>query len=178
MNDLPVLPLPGLNGSRPTWLAPGRLLAGCSPALGTPGGTPQRVRTLLQAGIDTFFNLTLPNEHTDYLPVLNAEVRSLGVPPAAVQRFPLTADDLDIVHTLQRLLDALDEALNQQHRVFLHCWSGFGRTGVVGGCYLVRHGNTPQQALAWIDELRRGMQAPPIEDPALHSLVLQWQAGQ
>lgn len=178
MNDLlPPPPLPGLNGSRPAWLAPGRLLAGCSPALGAPDGTPQRVRALLQAGIDTFFNLTLPNEHTDYLSMLNAEAQRLGM-PVAVQRFPLTADDLDVIHTLQRLLDALDDALNRQRRVYLHCWSGFGRTGVAGGCYLVRHGSTPQQALAWIDQLRRELQAPPIEDPAPYSLVLQWQAGQ
>jgi len=177
MNDLPLPRLPGLNGSRPAWLVPGRLLAGCSPALGAPDDTPQRVRTLLQAGIDAFFNLTLPNEHTDYLSALNAEAQRLGI-HAAVQRFPLTADDLDVIHTLQGLLDALDEALDQQRRVYLHCWSGFGRTGVAGGCYLVRHGSTPKQALAWVNELRCGLQAPPIEDPAPYFLVLQWQAGQ
>jgi hypothetical protein len=177
MNDLPVPRLSGLNGRTPAWLAPGRLLAGCSPALGAPEDTPQRLHTLLQTGIDTFFNLTLPDEHIDYTTVLNAEVQRLGI-QAVVRRFPLTAEDLDILHTLQRLLDALDEALNQQHRVYLHCWSGFGRTGVAVGCYLVRHGSTPRQALAWIDQLRRGMQAPPIKDTAPYSLVLQWQPGQ
>ncbi len=177
MNDLPVPPLPGLNGSRPAWLVPGRLLAGCSPALGAPDDTPRRLRALLQAGIDTFFNLTQPDEHIDYLSVLNAEAQRLAI-PAAVQRFPLTADDLDILCTLQRLLDALDDALHRQRRVYLHCWSGFGRTGVAGGCYLVRHGSTPQQALAWVNDLRRGLQAPPIEDASPYSLVCEWQTGQ
>jgi hypothetical protein len=177
MNDLPLPRLPGLNGSRPAWLVPGRLLAGCSPALGAPDDTPLRLRSLLQAGIDTFFDLTLPDEHTNYWSVLNAEAQRMAM-NVSVQRVPLTADDLDITHTLQRLLNALDETLNQQHRVYLHCWSGFGRTGVAGGCYLVRHGSTPQQALAWVNELRCGLLAPPIEDPAPYSLILEWQPGQ
>lgn len=177
MNDLPVPRLPGLNGRQPTWLVPGRLLAGCSPALGAPKDTPQRLCALLHAGIDTFFNLTLPDEHTDYLPALNAEAQNMQT-TVAVRCFPLAADELDLTCTLQKLLDALDEALNQQHMVYLHCWSGFGRTGVAGGCYLVRHGSTPQQALAWINLLRRGMQAPPVEDPVPYSLVYVWQAGQ
>ena len=35
--------------------------------------------------------------------------------------------------------------------VYLHCRGGIGRTGTVLGCYLVRQGQTAEEALASID---------------------------
>jgi protein-tyrosine phosphatase len=50
------------------------------------------------------------------------------------------------------VLDVLDEALSQDHKIYLHCVGGIGRTGMAVGCYLVRHGRSGQEAL---DELAR-----------------------
>jgi protein-tyrosine phosphatase len=49
---------------------------------------------------------------------------------------------------MKRILDAADEALRDGHTVYVHCRGGIGRTGTVIGCYLVRHGSTPEEALA------------------------------
>ena len=57
---------------------------------------------------------------------------------------------------------------------------GIGRTGTVMGCYLVRHGWEPAEALAEIKRLRRGSpdgyKASP-ETPAQEVFVLNWRKG-
>jgi protein-tyrosine phosphatase len=37
-------------------------------------------------------------------------------------------------------------------KIYLHCWGGIGRTGTTVGCYLVRHGNTGEEALRQVGE--------------------------
>ena len=57
---------------------------------------------------------------------------------------------------LVQILDDLDQALADGHRVYLHCFGGIGRTGTVVGCYLVRHGMTGNEVLEQIAAWRRG----------------------
>ncbi len=56
-------------------------------------------------------------------------------------------------------LDAIDEEIARGGVVFVHCWAGCGRTGVVVGCWLVRHGSDPHDALARIAK-SRGLGCP------------------
>ena len=58
--------------------------------------------------------------------------------------------------------------------VFVHCWAGCGRTGVVVGCWLVRHGSDPHDALARIAE-SRGLGCPQTLEQRL--TVLAWKPG-
>ena len=53
-------------------------------------------------------------------------------------------------------LDAIDDALAGGHRVYLHCVGGIGRTGTTVGCWLVRHGMEPADALKHLRELYAG----------------------
>ena len=53
------------------------------------------------------------------------------------------------------VLDAIDKALAQGHKVYLHCVGGIGRTGTTVGCYLVRHGRSGEQALSELAERYR-----------------------
>ena len=55
-------------------------------------------------------------------------------------------------------LDAVDMALRDGLGVYVHCWGGIGRTGTLVGCWLVRHGQTADEALALIRERRRGLE--------------------
>ena len=48
----------------------------------------------------------------------------------------------DLVATL----DAIDAELAAGGLVYVHCWAGCGRTGVVVGCWLVRHGRARRRA--------------------------------
>jgi protein-tyrosine phosphatase len=52
-------------------------------------------------------------------------------------------------------LDAIDEALAEGRKVYLHCVGGIGRTGITVGCYLVRHGMRSSEALCHLRELYR-----------------------
>ena len=51
------------------------------------------------------------------------------------------------------ILNTIDEAIQNGKGVYVHCWGGVGRTGIVVGCYLVRHGLAPQQALERLQTL-------------------------
>jgi protein-tyrosine phosphatase len=55
------------------------------------------------------------------------------------------------------ILDTIDDALARGRNVYLHCYGGVGRTGMVVGCLLVRRGATPEAALAAIADRRRGI---------------------
>lgn len=53
---------------------------------------------------------------------------------------------------MAEILSLLDVAEQAGHTVYLHCWGGVGRTGTVVGCYLVRHGDSGEDALRKVGE--------------------------
>jgi protein-tyrosine phosphatase len=64
--------------------------------------------------------------------------------------------------------------------VYVHCKGGIGRTGTVAGCYLVRHGQTPEAALRLIAQrLYHTHMAERLspEGDEQRALVLRWQPG-
>ena len=77
------------------------------------------------------------------------------------------------------ILNEIDGALADGHRVYIHCHGGLGRTGMAVGCYLVRHGSTGPHALRRIQACwqsmpgRRFMPISP-ETPAQVRFVLDW----
>jgi len=75
---------------------------------------------------------------------------------------------------LVETLDEIDTELDADGLVYVHCWAGCGRTGVVVGSWLVRHGTDPRDALARIAE-NRGLGCPQTLEQRL--LVLGWEAG-
>ena len=48
---------------------------------------------------------------------------------------------------MRRVLDAIDKDIADGRTVYVHCWGGIGRTGMVIGCWLVRHGMMVDRAL-------------------------------
>ena len=75
---------------------------------------------------------------------------------------------------LVAILDAIDVELDAGGLVYVHCWAGCGRTGVVVGSWLVRHGADPNDALRRIAETR-GLGCPQTLEQRL--VVLAWEAG-
>ncbi len=69
-------------------------------------------------------------------------------------------------------LDEIDAELAGGGIVYVHCWAGCGRTGVVVGSWLVRHGVDPQEALRRIAEAR-GPGCPQTLEQS--TFVLDWQ---
>jgi hypothetical protein len=135
------------------WVIPTRFLAGEYPGLSFDlVGTRQRLAAFLAAGFDTFIDLTCEGERADYLRLLKGEAKAAGQP---IQYQRLSFPDFKVpTHTrMTAALDAIDSALADDHKVYLHCVGGIGRTGTTVGCWLVRHGMVPADALRQVGNL-------------------------
>ena len=108
----------------------------------------------LEAGITSFFDLTRQGELPDYLPMLQEESDHYGI-PIQYQRVTIQDKGLPAHEKMAALLDTVDAALASDHKIYLHCWGGIGRTGTSVGCWLVRHGLSGEQALIRLNELYR-----------------------
>lgn len=122
------------------WVKSGQFLAGEYP--GDRNGSGSKVETLAKAGVTLFIDLTereierlIPYEINPAVKGwLNFPIQDVATPT------PLKA---------REILDAIDTAIASGEVVYLHCRGGSGRTGVIVGCWLVRHGKKPSEAL-WI----------------------------
>ena len=129
------------------WVEPGRFLAGEYPGHTYGEQLRQRLDTFLDFGINTFIDLTDPDELPPYLPELVEQARYYEI-EIQYKRMTITDFDIPTPETMKTILDEIDSALAAGCKVYVHCFGGIGRTGTVVGCYLVRHGQTGQEALS------------------------------
>ena len=162
------------------WVVPGRLAAGEYPGAKDPVEATVRLRTLLRAGIDHFIDLTASHEGLEpYAALAREEALHLGMTVVHV-RHPIADGHVPRTReAMVRILDAIDDTLGDGRVVYLHCWGGVGRTGTVVGCWLVRHGQTGDAALAQIaawwqamEKVARQPRSP--ETPQQHAYVRDW----
>ena len=135
------LPLPNCY-----WVLPGRLLAGEHPSGDSASSTRARLRRLLESGVDSFIDLTEPDELPAYEAQLPKRVAYLRCP------FPDHGAPEE-PRQMADLLDRLAEALRAGRMVYLHCRAGIGRTGMVAGCFLAEQGRSGDAALAELNRL-------------------------
>ncbi len=162
------------------WVLPGRFLAGSYPASthGDEAASRLRLAALLNAGFDTYFDLTRAGELPQYLPVLGEEAAHYGI-PIDYRRFDVQDRGLPSHDQVVALLDAIDAALAAKRKVYLHCWGGIGRTGTAVGCWLVRHGLTGGQAITRLNELYQAAEQSSFfprspETDAQVAFILNW----
>jgi hypothetical protein len=138
------------------WVEEGSFLAGEYPGRFDTEQTRKRIDALIEAGFNTFIDLTKPNETTPYLRILNEQSHAYE---ADIQHYRFAIGDfgLPTPELMKAILDQIDESLRAGRKVYLHCWGGIGRTGTTVGCYLVRRGIGGEQALrqlaAWWREV-------------------------
>jgi hypothetical protein len=160
------------------WVRPASLLAGEYAGARLPALARRKLRRLLDAGITCFIDLTEAGEAwlPPYEPLLVEEAGRRGQ-AVSYRRAPIRDMGLPEPGALRATLDHIDASLLTGQPVYVHCWGGIGRTGVVIGCHLVRHGLSGQQALELIARLRRatpdGQRRSP-ETAAQRALVLAW----
>ena len=137
--------------SRSYWVVEGRFAAGAYPGdRWNPDEPAEALVQLLDAGIDTFVNLTEDLAGAESF--LNRYDAHVGA-AADVHRFPIVDLSIPSRSEMVETLDFLDEALDDGRNPYVHCWGGVGRTGSVVGCWLVRHGHADADTV--IDEITR-----------------------
>ena len=148
----------------PTVLVPNRFVIGRHPCAWGAENAGTEVGALLDAGVTLFVDLTQEGELEEYAHLV----------PAAVRHVRMSIRDFSVptAEQLVTILDLVDGELDAGGLVYVHCWAGCGRTGVVAGSWLVRHGQTPRDALTRIAELR-GLGCPQTLEQRL--LVLGWE---
>jgi protein-tyrosine phosphatase len=144
----------------------GRLIAGRHPCAWGPETAKAEVRALLDQGVTLFLDLTCRGELEPYASFVGERARYLNMP---IVDFSIPTRD-----GLVAILDEIDAELDANGVVYVHCWAGCGRTGVVIGSWLVRHGTEPKEALRRIAEAR-GLGCPQTFEQRI--LVLDWKAG-
>jgi protein-tyrosine phosphatase len=150
----------------PTVIEKDRLVAGRHPCAWGQEEASAEVRDLLGYGVTLFLDLTQEGELERYDHLVPADIRYVRRP---IRDFSVPAKE-DLVTTL----DVLDAEIAAGGLAYVHCWAGCGRTGLVVGSWLVRHGLDPRDALARIAETR-GAGCPQTLQQRL--LVLGWQPG-
>ncbi len=137
--------------SQSYWVEPECLLAGEYPGQFNEDLTRKRIDALLEAGFDTFIDLTQPNELSPYEGMLKEEARLYKVNVQHL-RFPIGDFGLPTPKQMKTILDTIDTSLKKEHKIYLHCWGGIGRTGTTVGCYLVRRGRNGEEAVRQLAE--------------------------
>jgi hypothetical protein len=132
------------------------LLAGEYPGRYEEESTRKRIDTLIEAGFDTFIDLTRPNEVFPYQTILFEQAAVYGI-KVTHDRFTIGDFGLPTPELMNTILDRIDERLKFGHKIYLHCWGGIGRTGTTVGCYLVRQGKTADEALDQLSAWWRGV---------------------
>jgi len=130
------------------WVVPGKFLAGEYPRNKDEESSLVKIDTLISAGVTSFIDLTEEDENLlPYTALLEK---------ASHERFPIR--DVSAPNSpgiTVTILDTIDRHIRKERVVYLHCWGGVGRTGVIVGCWLARHGLNGQSALLRLRELWR-----------------------
>ena len=136
----------------------------------------KRIKAILDAGINTFLDLTELNELPEYERKLNAINDSDN---ASIKYKRMAIEDRNVPEKefLKEILDFIDEESKNNRKIYVHCLRGLGRTGTIVGCYLVREGFKGEEALQEIFKLRQGMlnawmQSPQTEEQI--QTVINW----
>lgn len=154
------------------WVLPERLLAGEYPGSQQPDDARVKVRTLLHTGVTAFIDLTEEGELEPYSDL---------VAPALHHRFPIK--DISVpasTDQMTEILDTIDGYVSEGGLVYVHCWGGVGRTGVVIGCWIARRFGG-MEALRMLRELWKECpksihrQSPETREQERY--ILDWRAG-
>jgi atypical dual specificity phosphatase len=127
------------------WVLPEALAGMGRPGL--LGDLDEDLGAIAAAGVNVLVSLTDDAPPPASLRAFGIEGRHLPVPDMGV---PSTA-------TAARLCRDIERALRHGGRVAVHCHAGLGRTGTLLAAYLVWTGRAPDDAIAAVRAVRRGM---------------------
>jgi protein tyrosine/serine phosphatase len=130
------------------WVVENKLIAGEYPIDIDEAKALKKIKSILKSGIKVFIDLTEKDELRPYYNLIKNDAEYYRFP---IQDLSVPDDD----STMVKILDTIDKSLANNKPVYVHCWGGVGRTGVVVGCWLSRHGLSGSKALNKLKELSK-----------------------
>lgn len=128
---------------RSYWVIPGKLLAGEIPSSSKISVRKQKVQNLVEMGFDTIINLMEPDETTfsgelllDYTPYLYDYAKSREK-KVTVNHFSIKDLSITTPDRMKQIIAHIFNEIEAGKKVYVHCWGGVGRTGMVIGCFLL-----------------------------------------
>ena len=116
----------------------------------------KRVKKLLRAGVNNYLDLTQSDELLPYEALLNREAELLGM-VINYKRVPIKDQNITTSDEIAKCISFINESIESDNKVYIHCLRGLGRTGMIVGCFLVEEGLTGKQALKKITSLRKNV---------------------
>jgi len=158
------------------WVLPEKLMAGESFYIPEKAKAEKAYRYLVDHGIDTIITLQEKQEFE------KIEISRKFEEPIDQYFFPIKDYGIPSKELTINLLDTIDQNLKEGKKVYVHCKGGIGRTGLVVGCYLIRHGlATAETVLQEVTTLKEGqvnLDFPSPENQAQVVFLKNWQKGQ
>ncbi len=156
-------------------------MAGRYPLRENPVDLHPSVYALMDEGIRCFVNLTHPeNDHLPEYASAFIPFKQQNIMTVQYYRFGIRDFDLPTPELMVQIMDTIDRQIEGGSPVYLHCLAGRGRTGTVVGCWLVRHGSDPGDALRKISDLRKGLPVwmqPSPETEDQRGFIRNWKIG-
>lgn len=165
------------------WVQTGHLLAGEYPGAADSTVCATKLEGFLDCGIRHFIDLTEPGELSPYFDQCKAlaDLRCLQV---THERFPIPDKSIpSSPQQMHTILRGLNMALEKPGAVYVHCYGGIGRTGMVIACYLAQAKTDTRAALKELQILWQQMEKKDRwprtpETPEQLAWVMSWNTQQ
>lgn len=163
------------------WIEKGKLLAGEYPGAESEAEAREKLRAFLEAGVTYFIDLTEEHELLEpYADLLHSEAGKLRK-EVVHRRMPIRDVSVPTVEYMDEIQEAISDAIEEGHAVYIHCWGGVGRTGTVVGCYLVEQGMSGEEAMEELARLRAGTPKASRKSPETdeqEEMIQGWEMGE
>ena len=139
-------------------------------------GPKKRLNSLLESGTTSFLDLTVEGELPPYsqlIELMNSDLKIIKY-----KRMPIQDMSTPEKTEMEEILNYIDQEISAGEKIYVHCLRGLGRTGIVIGCYLVRHGETGEKAIKKIASLRKNLPNRWLQSPQTDmqkEFVINWE---